>query len=114
MIINAKLDVSKILKDLLFKGKVKPDGHQPIYLDISLLTNRDGKDQYDQDGMVVQSLPKERREAGEKGPILGNFRIVKADLPASAPAPAPAMNAHNQAKANGYAPQPTEDDPLPF
>jgi hypothetical protein len=110
MIINAKLDVTKILKDILFKGKVKADGSQPIYLDICLLSNRDGKDQYDNDGMVVQSLPRERREAGEKGPILGNFRISVPDAPK-----APAQSEHNNSKSNGYAPQlKDDDDKLPF
>jgi hypothetical protein len=109
MIINAKIDVTKIIKDILFKGKVKADGSQPIYLDICLLSNRDGKDQYDYDGMVVQSLPRDRREAGEKGPILGNFRISVPDEPK-----APVQSAHVE-KSNDYAPQAKDDDDkLPF
>lgn len=69
MIISAKLNVSKILKDRLYKGE------KGTYLDITLLENRDGPDEYGNDFMVVQDLGKEAREKGEKGPILGNARI---------------------------------------
>lgn len=121
MIISAKIDVTKILKDLLFKGKTKTiiDKNgievllQPVYLDISLLTNKDGKDQYENDGMVVQSIPRERREAGEKGPILGNFRIVKHDAPAPVSSYRAQVTEHSEAKGNGYAPSKKDDD-LPF
>lgn len=68
-IISAKLDVKKILKDRLFVGE------KGTYLDITLLKNRDGPDQYGNDYMVVQDLGKEARDKGEKGPILGNAKI---------------------------------------
>lgn len=68
-IISAKIDVTKILKDKLFKGE------KGTYLDITLLKNRDGPDQYGNDYMVVQDLGKEARDKGEKGPILGNAKI---------------------------------------
>lgn len=79
MIIRAKIDVKKINKDLLFVGQ------KGTYMDLSLLENRDGTDQYGNDGMIVQDVPKEAREAGEKGPIIGNWREVGKK---SAPPPA--------------------------
>ena len=83
--ISAKLNVSKILKEHLFKGE------KGTYLDITLIENKEGTDQYGNDYFVVQDLGKEAREKGEKGPILGNAKIRGAK-PASAPkaaAPAP-------------------------
>ena len=69
-IIRIKLDVTKIRKDALFKGK------SGTYLDITLLENRGGTDQYGNDFLCVQDLGKEARERGEKGPILGNAKFV--------------------------------------
>ncbi len=68
MMIRAKLDVSKILKAHLFKGT------KGTYLDITLMENKAGTDQYGNDYMVVQDIGKEARERGEKGPILGNAK----------------------------------------
>lgn len=68
-----KIDVKKIDKALLFAG------NKGTYLDIALIPNRDGKDQYGNLGFVVQSVSREDREAGKKGPILGNWRVVGED-----------------------------------
>jgi hypothetical protein len=38
------------------------------------MDNRDGRDKFDNDGFVVQDLGKDRRLAGERGPILGNWK----------------------------------------
>lgn len=65
--IKAKIDVKKILKEYLFTGK------SGVYLDITLLPS-DG-DRFGNDYMIVQDIPKEKRELGEKGPILGNGKI---------------------------------------
>jgi hypothetical protein len=100
MIISAKLNVSAIDKTKLFKGE------KGTYLDITLLENRDGTDQYGNDFMVVQDLGKEARERGEKGPILGNAKIrVQRDSqrPAQS-APAPRQSA----------PQENLDEDVPF
>jgi len=67
--ISVKIDVTKIDKTAMFKGA------KGTYIDVILLENRDGTDQYGNDYMVVQGLSKERREAGEKGPILGNAKV---------------------------------------
>ena len=63
------IDVMKIDKPALFKGK------KGTYLGLTLLENKDGKDKYGNDGFVVQDIGKERRLAGEKGPIVGNWKL---------------------------------------
>jgi len=95
-----KIDVTKIDKSALYKGA------KGTYLDITLLDNRDGTDQYGNDGMIVQDIGKERREAGEKGAILGNWKHLDSK-------PQPAPNAHNTAKGNAYQPQPDDEDQIP-
>ena len=102
-IIRVKLDVTKIDKSALFKGS------KGTYLDLSLVPTRDS--QYGDDYMVTQDIGKERRQAGEKGPILGNAKILEthgggqrqaAPLP-QRPAPArPEQEIHD------------DDAPLPF
>jgi hypothetical protein len=63
-----KIDVKKIDKSALFEGK------SGTYLDVTLFENKDGPGKYGDDGFIVQEISKERREAGEKGPIIGNWR----------------------------------------
>ena len=71
MIIKVKIDVSKIDKTKLFKGE------KGTYLDITLLENKNGIDQYGNSFMVVQDVSKEERLAGVKGAILGNGKIFQ-------------------------------------
>jgi len=59
-------------------------------MDVTLMTNRDGPDQYGNDGFATLDLGKERRLAGDRGPILGNWRDLDGgnqqggrDVPAS-------------------------------
>ena len=68
--IRLKLDVTKIDKTMLFKGT------KGTYCDITLMDNRDGTDQYGNDGFIVQDVGKEKREKGIKGAILGNWKHV--------------------------------------
>lgn len=68
--IRAKIDVKKISKELLFQGKTA------LYLDCTFMENRDGPDKFGQDGFIVQDISKERRDAGERGPIIGNWKHV--------------------------------------
>ena len=75
---TAKLDVTKIDKTALFRGA------KGTYLDIVIWDNKDGTDQYGNDGFITQDIGKERREAGERGPILGNWKEMRRDAPASA------------------------------
>ena len=49
-------------------------GAKCTYMELTLMDNRDGRDQYDNDGFTVLDIGKARREAGEKGPILGNWK----------------------------------------
>lgn len=91
-----KIDVTKIDKAALYKGD------KGTYLDITLLDNRDGTDQYGNDGMIVQDIGKQRREAGEKGPILGNWKFI------GQPAPKPAAPAPKQSA------QDDDDSEIPF
>ena len=74
-----KINVNLIDKTHLFKGA------KGTYLDVTLMENKDGPDQYGNDGFIVQDIGKEAREAGEKGPIIGNWRHLQkrtADNPA--------------------------------
>jgi hypothetical protein len=71
-ILRGKIDVTKIDKTALFKGD------KGTYLDITIML-KDEPDQYGNDGMVTQDIGKDRRDAGERGAILGNARWVKRD-----------------------------------
>ena len=101
--IDISLDVSKIDKTALYESP--KTGKK--YLNISVLI-RDEKDQYGNDGFIVQKISKERKASGEKGPILGNAKIVEWD--------APRQSMHGSEKSNGYAPQTQDDDDseIPF
>jgi hypothetical protein len=76
MAIKLKIDVSKISKPDLYQGK------KGIYLDAVLFENRDGQSEYGDDGYIVQGISKEKREAGERGPIVGNWRHMELAKPA--------------------------------
>lgn len=67
--IAVKIDVTKIDKSHLFEGK-----NGAKYLDVVLIETPDSR--YGNDYMAAQGLPKEARDAGEKGPILGNAKIL--------------------------------------
>jgi len=71
-IIRVNINTAKIDKSALFEGT------KGKYLNITLLENKDGEDQYGNNFMVVQDIGKDRRDAGEKGAILGNAKYVKA------------------------------------
>ena len=86
-----KIDVKKIKKELLF------DGAKGLYMDLTLMDNRDGTDQYGNDGFIVQDVGKERREAGEKGPIVGNWKHIGQRQATQNTAPPPRMTAMEDA-----------------
>jgi hypothetical protein len=93
---TVRINVSKIDKSAIYEGK------NGKYVDLVLFENRDGEDQYGNLGFVTQDLGKERRLAGEKGPIIGNFKeIGQPKQEQSAPAP----TAHSA---------PDEHDDIPF
>lgn len=67
-LISVRVDVTKIDKAKLYKGA------KGTYLDIVLMPSRDSK--FGDDFMVVQSISKEEREAGQRGAILGNAKFL--------------------------------------
>ena len=75
--IRIKIDVSKLDKTAFFKGA------KGTYADITLIENRGGPDRFGNDYMVVQDLGKDRRLAGERGPILGNGKAYTNGTPGS-------------------------------
>ncbi len=99
-----RIDVTKINKKHFFTGK------SGTYMDAALRENQEGTDQYGNDGFIVQNPSKEAREAGEKGPIIGNWKRVGG---AQKQKPAESKPASTKPKPEGA---PENDDPngLPF
>jgi len=88
MMIMCKIKTGSIDKKYLFQGK------NGSYLDIVLMENRDGPDQFGNHFMVVQGIPKAERDKGIKGAILGNGKKFEqggssSRKPAAKAAPAP-------------------------
>ena len=98
--ITINIDVTKIQKERLKKGK---------YLDLVLIEHQSD---YGDDGFVAQSVSKEEREEGIKGPIVGNWR--ETNKKAAPPTPV------RQAPPAPQRPSPNpqgeliEDDDIPF
>ena len=67
--VRVKIDVSKIDKELLFKGS------KGTYLDATVFIDPNQADQYGNHGMITQDVSKEARDKGEKGNILGNVVV---------------------------------------
>ena len=85
--IRLKLNLRKLTDFRTFTGKdgieyaAFPIKANAIYMtektasmDVTLMDNRDGPDQYGNDGFATLDLGKDRRLAGERGPILGNWK----------------------------------------
>jgi hypothetical protein len=92
--IIAKIDVTKLDKAHFFKGA------KGIYADLVLIPNKDGVDQYGNDGFVSQGVSKEAREKGIKGSIVGNYRKINKGgkdpgAPPKAEKPEPAFDAED-------------------
>jgi hypothetical protein len=79
--ISITIDVTKIDKSALFKGK------KGIYLTVVAWPNKDGVDQYGYDASVKQDLGKDRRD--EQTPFIGNAKIIKRKNTAPPPTPPP-------------------------
>lgn len=79
--ITVKIDVTKIDKTAIYVGE------KGKYITVTLMDNRDGVDQYGNEGFAVLDIGKDRRLAGEKGPILGNWKTVGQSVPKPAPPP---------------------------
>ena len=67
--LNLSIDVTKIDKARLFKGK------KGTYLDITTFIDVDNVDQFGNNGFISQSTTKEERQAGVKTDILGNAKV---------------------------------------
>lgn len=65
---KGKIDVTKIDRSAIFEGR------KGKYIDIIIWENKDGRDQYGNDGSIQQDIGKERRQAGEKGPYIGSWK----------------------------------------
>lgn len=97
-----KIDVTKIDKARLFKGA------KGTYLDATIFLDLGEADQYGNHGMITQSVSKEDKDAGIRGEILGNGRIVWREKQAAAPRqPAPRQLSQQAAP-------PDFDDDIPF
>lgn len=85
--IRLKINLRKLTDFRTFTGKdgieyaAFPIKANAIYMtektasmDVTLMDNKDGRDQYENDGFATLDLGKERRLAGERGPILGNWK----------------------------------------
>ena len=67
--LSVKIDVSKISKNRLYKGK------KGTYLSAIILL-KDEPDKYGNNGVIIEDVNKEERAAGVKGNILGNVKVV--------------------------------------
>ena len=103
-ILTIKIDVTKFLKDAFYKGE------KGTYATLSVFVN-DEKDDYGNFGMVKQDLGKERRDAGEKGPILGN--VTRVYEPEPRQPVARQMNQQANRAQERFTPQQDEGD-IPF
>lgn len=77
------IDVRRLQKAHFFEGKPRKDGSVPLYATLAVFENLEGVDQYGSDSFVVQTVSKTAREAGQKGPSVGNSRVPKGKAPAS-------------------------------
>jgi hypothetical protein len=66
-VIQISIDVTKIDKAKLYQGA------KGTYLNATLFLNEE-TDQYGNNGMIVQSVTLQERQAGVKGAILGNAK----------------------------------------
>lgn len=96
-----RINVTKIDKSAIYEGK------NGKYVDLVLFENRDGEDQYGNLGFVTQDIGKDRRLAGERGPIIGNWKEIGA---CSAPPP---KEIQESASMEGVAASESDDD-VPF
>ena len=95
---SGKINVTRIDKTKMFRGK------QGVYLDIICFPLKNGEDSDGNTHVIMQSLPKEDRDRGEKGAMLGRMRIENNNI--------------SQPKDHGPSTAPDtptpEDDDVPF
>jgi hypothetical protein len=78
--ISLSIKTEKLQKEHIINGK------NGKIVAVVLFENKDGKGQYGDDGYVVQSVSKDAREAGVRGPIVGNWRYIGTAAKPSKPA----------------------------
>lgn len=71
------IDVTKIPKERIetnpkWKGK---------FLKLALRDNKEGRDEKGSDGFIVIDLPREQRDAGQRGEIVGNWKDTANNTP---------------------------------
>jgi|DEB0MinimDraft_6_1074348.scaffolds.fasta_scaffold00570_15 hypothetical protein len=71
--VNLKIDVTKIDKTRIFEGK------NGKYVDMVCFVDTEEQDQFGNHGRIDQSVSKEEKQQGVKGPILGNARVFWKD-----------------------------------
>jgi hypothetical protein len=107
--VTLKIDVTKIDKARLYRGQ------KGTYLDATIFLDLGEADQYGNHGMITQSVSKEDKDAGMRGEILGNGKIVWRD-----DAPHPQASAGRQVPKPQQRPTPGDDnfdsfdDDIPF
>jgi len=95
--INVRINVSKIDKEKLYHGA------KGVYLNVCLIETPNNE--YGNDYIAIQELPKEERDAGARGAVLGNAKkLVPLEERQSAKPPA------NPVKTNPEQPE----DQIPF
>jgi hypothetical protein len=67
--ISIKIDVTKIDKDRIFKGK------KGQYIDLTTFIDLDNQDDYGYNGFISQSVSQEERQMKVQTPILGNCKV---------------------------------------
>ncbi len=76
--VSVKIDVNKIDKSKLFKGK------KGTYLDLTTFIDTSEANEYGDHGFISQSMTKEERASGaERTPILGNVKVFYTDQPST-------------------------------
>jgi hypothetical protein len=63
-----KIDVTKIDKASIYQGE------KGKYITLYVNKYKEGENQYGDIGFVTQEISKERRDAGERSPIIGNAK----------------------------------------
>jgi len=96
--LKLKINVTRIDKSEIFEGK------NGKYIDVVFWPRKDGTlDQYGNAGFLAQEISRARRDAGEKGPIIGN----------AAPLQKPKPQASQDKSADAYD-SASGDDDIPF
>lgn len=70
MPLSLNIDVTKLKKEWFFEGK-----NGAKYAEIVVIEKQNGPDNYGNTHMVVQGVPKQFRQDGTQGPILGNGKV---------------------------------------